>query len=139
MIRPVYLLPLRDAKRALASGNPSRIYALLSHFLGDEDPDELAKRLKRETDEQILKNIDMAVDEGLIALTAGVRRQAAALGFTDPAHKRCNIYKYFSVYQGMEKIDSRSSLCHCCLTEARSRGGQGTRIAPAPEPGSCSG
>jgi putative ATP-dependent endonuclease of OLD family len=81
MIRHVYLPPLRNAKRALASGNPSRIYVLLSHFLGDEDPDELAKRLKRETDEQILKNIDMAVDEGLIALTAGVRRQAAALGF----------------------------------------------------------
>ena len=33
MIRHVYLPPLRDAKRALASGNPTRIYALLNHFL----------------------------------------------------------------------------------------------------------
>ena len=38
MIRHVYLPPLRDAKHALASGNPTRIYALLNHFLGGRDP-----------------------------------------------------------------------------------------------------
>lgn len=39
MIRHVYLPPLRDAKRAaLASGNPTRIYALLNHFLDVEIP-----------------------------------------------------------------------------------------------------
>ncbi len=82
MIRHVYLPPLRDAKRALASGNPTRIYALLQHFLGEDDPNELAKRLKRDSEEQILKDIDGAVDIGLAALTAGVRRQASSLGFS---------------------------------------------------------
>ena len=80
-IRHVYLPPLRDAKRALASGNPTRIYTLLRHFLGEEDPKELAGRLKRDTDERILKDIGVAVDTGLTALTAGVRRQASSLGF----------------------------------------------------------
>ena len=82
MIRHVYLPPLRDAKRALASGNPTRIYALLQHFLGGDDPNELAKRLKRDSGEQILKDIGGAVDIGLAALTAGVRRQASSLGFS---------------------------------------------------------
>jgi putative ATP-dependent endonuclease of the OLD family len=82
MIRHVYLPPLRDAKRALASGNPTRIYALLQHFLGEDDPNELAKRLKRDSEEQILKDIGGAVDIGLAALTAGVRRQASSLGFS---------------------------------------------------------
>jgi putative ATP-dependent endonuclease of OLD family len=85
-IRHVYLPPLRDAKRALASGNPTRIYALLRHFLGEDDPQQLADRLKRDTNEKILKDIGGAVDVGLTALTAGVRRQAASLGFsTDEA------------------------------------------------------
>ncbi|MGY4403730.1 ATP-dependent nuclease [Bradyrhizobium sp. USDA 3315] len=39
MVRHVYLPPLRDAKRALASGNPTRIYALLNHFLEGGDPE----------------------------------------------------------------------------------------------------
>jgi putative ATP-dependent endonuclease of OLD family len=82
MVRHVYLPPLRDAKRALASGNPTRIYALLNHFLGDEDPNELAKRLRRNSSEPILAKVGGAVDVGLTALTAGVRRQTASLGFT---------------------------------------------------------
>ena len=86
MIRHMYLPPLRDAKRSLASGNPTRVYALLRHFLGDDDPKELADRLKRDTNEKILKDISGAVDGGLTALTAGVRRQASSLGFnTDEA------------------------------------------------------
>jgi len=86
LIRHVYLPPLRDAKRALASGNPSRIYALLRHFLGEDDPKDLANRLKRDTNEKILKDIGGAVDVGLTALTAGVRRQVSSLGFsTDEA------------------------------------------------------
>ena len=85
-IRYVYLPPLRDAKRALASGNPTRIYALLRHFLGEDDPKNLANRLKRDTNEKILKDIGRAVDGGLTALTAGVRRQISSLGFsTDEA------------------------------------------------------
>lgn len=83
VIRHVYLPPLRDAKRALASGNPTRIYALLKHFLEDGDPDALAKALRRSTDSQILSKVGGAVDVGLSALTAGVRRQSVALGFAN--------------------------------------------------------
>jgi putative ATP-dependent endonuclease of the OLD family len=77
------LPPLRDAKRALASGNPTRIYALLKHFLGDNDPNDLAKRLKRNPTDPILKSVDGAVDFGLKELTSGVRRQTASLGFAN--------------------------------------------------------
>lgn len=83
MIRHVYLPPLRDAKRTLASGNPTRIYALLKHFLGDEDPDVLAQRLKRTANDPILNSVDGAVDVGLKELTSGVRRQTASLGFSN--------------------------------------------------------
>ena len=81
MIRHVYLPPLRDAKRALASGNPTRIYALLKHFLEKDDPDELANRLGRNETDPILEKVDEAVDIGLNALTSGVRQQVASLGF----------------------------------------------------------
>ena len=81
MIRHVYLPPLRDAKRALASGNPTRIYALLNHFLSDRDPDEVAQSLARTSDHQILTEVDAAVTTGLDELTTAVRRQGAALGF----------------------------------------------------------
>lgn len=80
-IRHVYLPPLRDAKRALASGNPTRIYALLNHFLDGGDTDALAKALGRNADTDILVKIGGAVDVGLSALTSGVRRQSAAVGF----------------------------------------------------------
>jgi putative ATP-dependent endonuclease of OLD family len=81
MIRHVYLPPLRNAKRALASGSPTRIYALLKHFLEKDDPDELARRLARNATDPILKKVDKAVDIGLNALTSGVRQQVASLGF----------------------------------------------------------
>lgn len=81
MIRHVYLPPLRDAKRALASGNPARIYALLNRFLGDDDPEEIAKSLARTNNHRILTDVDTAIATGLEILTAGVRRQGAALGF----------------------------------------------------------
>lgn len=82
MIRHVYLPALRDAKYALASGNPTRIYALLRHFLKDADPADLIKALSRDTNHKILKTIGGSVDVGLEALTAGVRHQAASLGFS---------------------------------------------------------
>lgn len=82
-IRHVYLPPLRDAKRALASGNPTRIYALLNHFLEGAPPEELAKSLRRSADAGILGKVGGAVEVGLSALTAGVRRQAASLGFAN--------------------------------------------------------
>jgi len=82
MIRHVYLPALRDAKYALASGNPTRIYALLRHFLGDDDPDKIAKELSRDTEHELLGKIDESVDVGLEALTVGVRQQVASLGFS---------------------------------------------------------
>jgi len=82
MIRHVYLPALRDAKYALASGNPTRIYALLRHFLKDADPADLIKALSRDTDHEILETIGGSVDDGLEALTAGVRQQTASLGFS---------------------------------------------------------
>lgn len=81
MVRHVYLPPLRDAKRALASGNPTRIHALLNHFLGDRAPDDVAKNLARASNDRILADVDAAVSTGLDILTAGVRRQGASLGF----------------------------------------------------------
>jgi len=83
LVRHVYLPPLRDAKRALASGNPTRIHTLLKHFLDDEHPDELARRLRREADEPIFGRVDNAVDLGLKALTSAVRRQVASLSFSN--------------------------------------------------------
>lgn len=81
--RVPYLPPLRDAKRALASGNPTRIMALLNHFLQGDEADNLAKHLARPTKHPILTRVDSAVATGLSsALTAGVRPQAAALGFS---------------------------------------------------------
>ncbi|WP_439629996.1 ATP-dependent nuclease [Shinella sp.] len=82
LIRHVYLPPLRDAKRALASGNPSRIMALLNHFLGDSKPSDVAKNLARPATHSVLTKVDEAVAKGLTALTSGVRPQAAALGFS---------------------------------------------------------
>jgi len=82
MVRHVYLPPLRDAKRALASGNPTRIMALLSHFLEGTTPEQLAKELARTESHDVLTKVDDAVERNLSALTSGVRRQAAALGFS---------------------------------------------------------
>lgn len=86
MVRHVYLPTLRDAKRALASGNPTRIMALLNHFLGDVSESELARDLARQTGHAVLSKVDQAVGKGLTALTAGVRPQTASLGFeSEPA------------------------------------------------------
>ncbi len=86
MVRHVYLPPLRDAKRSLASGNPTRIMALLNHFLEGTTPAQLAKELARAHSHDVLVKVDGAVEKGLSALTSGVRRQTASLGFaTDEA------------------------------------------------------
>ncbi|NTV45790.1 MAG: AAA family ATPase [Chlorobiales bacterium] len=82
MIRHVYLPPLRDAKQALASGNPTRILALLQHFLDGRDPKAVAKSLARESGDKILTDVGTAVNTGLEALTLGVRQQNAVLGFS---------------------------------------------------------
>lgn len=80
-IRHVYLPPLRDAKRALASGNPTRIHALLNHFLGEQRAEEVTAELRRTTSSDILSRVGRAVDGNLEALTAGVRKQGSSLGF----------------------------------------------------------
>jgi putative ATP-dependent endonuclease of the OLD family len=82
MVRHVYLPPLRDAKRELASGNPTRIHALLQHFLEGRDPKDVAKSLARDPTDKILTNVGNAVNTGLEALTTGIRQQNAALGFS---------------------------------------------------------
>lgn len=81
MVRHVYLPPLRDAKRSLASGNPTRIMALLNHFLEGTTPAQLAKELARTHSHDVLVKVDGAVEKSLSALTSGVRRQTASLGF----------------------------------------------------------
>lgn len=81
MIRHVYLPTLRDAKRSLASGNPTRIMALLNHFREGTSATDLAKELGRKRKHQVLTKVDDAVGKGLTALTGGVRKQAATLGF----------------------------------------------------------
>ena len=90
MIRHVYLPPLRDAKRSLASGNPTRIFALLNHFLGGRDPAEVAKGLGRKSTDRILIEVDAAVAGGLDVLTAAVRQQNANARFQHgrKAHRR---------------------------------------------------
>lgn len=80
-IRHVYLPPLRDAKRALASGNPTRIHALLTHFLGEQRVEDVVAELRRATSSAVLSRVGNAVDGNLEALTAGVRRQGSSLGF----------------------------------------------------------
>jgi putative ATP-dependent endonuclease of OLD family len=81
MVRHVYLPTLRDAKRELASGNPTRIMALLNHFLEGTSAADLAKELRRTHRHDVLTKVNDAVRKGLSALTGGVRRQEAALGF----------------------------------------------------------
>lgn len=82
VVRHVYLPALRDAKHALASGNPTRIYALLDHFLGEGDRQELAEAFSRSSEHEIINKINESVDEGLKALTGGVRQQVSSLGFS---------------------------------------------------------
>lgn len=81
MVRHVYLPTLRDAKRSLASGNTTRIMALLNHFLEGTSAADLARELGRKNRHDVLTKVDDAVEKGLTALTGGVRKQAATLGF----------------------------------------------------------
>lgn len=81
MIRHVYLPPLRDAKKDLASGNPTRILALLRHFLGESSEEEFVAQFARKGGETPLTDADHTVDLGLSELTDGVRPQRSALRF----------------------------------------------------------
>jgi putative ATP-dependent endonuclease of the OLD family len=68
-------------RHSLASGNPTRIMALLNHFLEGTTSSELAKELARKDSHPVLEKVDGAVEKGLTALTSGVRKQAASIGF----------------------------------------------------------
>jgi len=82
LIRHVYLPPLRDAQRALASGNPTRIAALIRHFLGEGQEEAFAKELQRIGVSNVLDRINDAVMGLLKDLTGGARPQDASLGFS---------------------------------------------------------
>jgi putative ATP-dependent endonuclease of OLD family len=84
LIRHIYLPPLRDAQRVLASGNPTRILSLMRHFLGESgDENELAQALSRQTDHRTITDISVSVGDLLNQLTVGVRPQVASLGFSE--------------------------------------------------------
>ena len=82
LIRHVYLPALRDAKYSLASGNPTRVLALLRQFLTDGDRDVLVQDAARAANHKSLQGINTSVDAGLGELTGGVRQQTAMLGFS---------------------------------------------------------
>jgi putative ATP-dependent endonuclease of OLD family len=81
LIRYVYLPPLRDAQRALASGNPTRIAQLLRYFLDKEGEKKFKQDLQRNTETDALTAVDNEIGRLLRDLTTGGREQKAALGF----------------------------------------------------------
>ena len=84
LIRHVYLPPLRDAQRVLASGNPTRILSLLRHFIGDDSKEQqLVNDLARTTDNETLTTVNTTVGNFLNELTTGVRPQTTRLGFSE--------------------------------------------------------
>lgn len=82
LIRHVYLPPLRDAQRALASGNPTRIAALIRHFLNGKQEEAFAQDLQRTSASPVIDDINLAVMNLLHDLTGGARAQDAELGFS---------------------------------------------------------
>lgn len=83
LIRYVYLPPLRDAQRALASGNPTRIAQLLRYFVGKDEEEKFKSELQRAQSSDVLSTIDGEIGLLLRDLTTGAREQKAALGFSD--------------------------------------------------------
>ncbi|MCA1441273.1 AAA family ATPase [Ensifer sp. IC4062] len=83
LIRYVYLPPLRDAQRALASGNPTRVVQLLRYFVGKDEEEKFKSDLQRAQTSDILTAIDGEIGLLLRDLTTGAREQKAALGFSD--------------------------------------------------------
>lgn len=82
LIRHVYLPPLRDAQKALASTDGTRIMALLRHFVPKEKEEEFVKGLERGQDNTaLLSTLNTRIVEALRLLTEGVRLQKAGLAF----------------------------------------------------------
>lgn len=83
LIRYVYLPPLRDAQRTLASGNPTRIAQLLRYFVDQSEEEKFKTDLQRAQTSDVLSAIDGEIGLLLRDLTTGAREQKAALGFSD--------------------------------------------------------
>ncbi|EJB02328.1 putative ATP-dependent endonuclease of the OLD family [Rhizobium leguminosarum bv. trifolii WSM597] len=81
LIRYIYLPPLRDAQRALASGNPTRIAQLLRYFLDKDGEKEFRDDLQRSGTTAALTAVEGEIGRLLRDLTTGGREQKAALGF----------------------------------------------------------
>lgn len=85
-MRHVYLPPLRDAVRALGSGDGVRVMALFRHFLPRDKEAEKAivKEFSRPPDsKRLLCEMQTQIGSALSALTQGVRPQDTTLDFAD--------------------------------------------------------
>ena len=83
LIRHVYLPALRDAHQALGSGGAARIMSLFRHFLTSKDEeDAFLQSVQRQGDApEVLGRMNREIQEALVDLTGGVRRQTAEVGF----------------------------------------------------------
>ena len=87
-IRHVYLPPLRDAKKALDSGDGARVMALFRHFLSrdKEKLKEIVDSFKRpDKSKAVFQEMQTQIRGALSDLTKGVRLQDADLDFANEA------------------------------------------------------
>jgi putative ATP-dependent endonuclease of OLD family len=85
-MRHVYLPPLRDAIRALGSGEGVRVMALFRHFLPRDKEEQAAivKEFSRPSDSRKrLNEMQTQIKQALRTLTQGVRPQDTSLDFAD--------------------------------------------------------
>lgn len=86
LIRHVYLPPLRDAQNALGSGSATRILTLLQHFLEEGEEADFLDHVRRQQEpHRVVSAVTEQMGDALAELTAGVRTQAASLGFSSEA------------------------------------------------------
>lgn len=82
LLRHVYLPALRDANQALGSGSATRILTLLRQFLDEAAEKALLDEMQRGgTPPAALSSLNLAINKSLESLTAGARKQGAALEF----------------------------------------------------------
>lgn len=85
-MRHVYLPPLRDAVKALGSGDGVRVMALFRHFLSrdKEAQKAIVKEFSRPSDsKKLLSEMQTQIKSALSTLTQGVRHQDTTLDFAD--------------------------------------------------------
>ncbi|WP_017557076.1 ATP-dependent nuclease [Nocardiopsis baichengensis] len=88
-IRHVYLPPLRDAQRELASGRNTRLQQVVEQVIADEEERKLliggvGERLAEFEDKPPLNGVVDAIGRNLGPLTEAASRQAAGIGFAEP-------------------------------------------------------